>query len=85
MHRIPSPAGVTGSYEKYGSGPPLVLVRGGFSDHKTNWEFVKPLFEKQFTVYAIARRWTSCAWVGAICSESSEALQAAKPIHNVYG
>jgi pimeloyl-ACP methyl ester carboxylesterase len=33
-----------------------VLVHGGFSDHKTNWEFVKPLFEKQFTVYAMARR-----------------------------
>ena len=31
------------------SGPPLVLVHGGFSDHETNWEFVKPLFEKQFT------------------------------------
>jgi len=34
----------------------LVLVHGAFSDHNTNWEFVKPLFEKQFTVYAIARR-----------------------------
>jgi pimeloyl-ACP methyl ester carboxylesterase len=56
MQRIPSPAGATVSYDKYGSGPPLVLVHGAFSDHKTNWEFVKPLFEKQFTVYAIARR-----------------------------
>jgi pimeloyl-ACP methyl ester carboxylesterase len=56
MQRIPSPAGVTVSYDKYGSGPPLVLVHGSFSDHKTNWEFVKPLFEQQFTVYAIARR-----------------------------
>jgi pimeloyl-ACP methyl ester carboxylesterase len=34
----------------------LVLVHGAFSDHKTNWEFVKPFFEKQFIVYAIARR-----------------------------
>jgi pimeloyl-ACP methyl ester carboxylesterase len=33
-----------------------VLVHGGFSDHKTNWQFVKPLFEKHFTAYAIARR-----------------------------
>ena len=56
MQRIPSPAGVTVSYEKYGSGPPLILVHGSFGDHKANWEFVKPLFEKQFTVYAIARR-----------------------------
>jgi pimeloyl-ACP methyl ester carboxylesterase len=47
---------VTVSYDKYGSGPPLVLVHGSFSDHKTNWTFVKPLFEQQFTVYAIARR-----------------------------
>lgn len=47
---------VTVSYDKYGSGPPLVLVHGGFSDHKTNWALVKPLFEQQFTVYAIARR-----------------------------
>ncbi len=29
---------------------------GAFSDHRTNWEFVKPLFERQFTVCAIARR-----------------------------
>lgn len=56
MQRIPSPAGATISYEKYGIGPPLVLVHGSFSDHKTNWEFVKPLFEREFTVYAIARR-----------------------------
>ena len=56
MQRITSPGGVTVSYERYGSGPPLVLVHGAFSDHKTNWEFVKPLFEKQFTTYAIARR-----------------------------
>jgi pimeloyl-ACP methyl ester carboxylesterase len=56
MQRIPSPAGATVSYETYGSGPPLVLVHGAFSDHQTNWAFVKPLFEEQFTVYAIARR-----------------------------
>jgi pimeloyl-ACP methyl ester carboxylesterase len=56
MQRLISPDGVTVSYEKYGSGPPLVLVHGTFSDHQTNWQFVKPLFEKQFTVYAISRR-----------------------------
>jgi pimeloyl-ACP methyl ester carboxylesterase len=44
------------SYDKSGSGPPLILVHGSFSDHKSNWAFVKPLFEQQFTVYAIARR-----------------------------
>jgi pimeloyl-ACP methyl ester carboxylesterase len=34
----------------------LVLVHGSFSDHHTNWEYVKPQFEKQFAVYAVARR-----------------------------
>jgi pimeloyl-ACP methyl ester carboxylesterase len=56
MQHLRSPAGTTVSYDKYGSGPPLVLVHGSFSDHETNWEFVKPLFEPQFTVYAVARR-----------------------------
>jgi pimeloyl-ACP methyl ester carboxylesterase len=56
MQRINTPDGTIVSYDKYGSGPPLVLVHGGFSDHMTNWEFVKPRLEKQFTVYAIARR-----------------------------
>jgi hypothetical protein len=46
MHRITSTAGAIVSYDKYGSGPPLVLVHRSFNDHKTNWEFVKPLFEK---------------------------------------
>jgi pimeloyl-ACP methyl ester carboxylesterase len=56
MDRIESERGVTISFEKQGSGPPLVLVHGGFSDHSSNWEFVLPLFARQFTVYAIARR-----------------------------
>src|SRR5436190_23701161 len=55
MHTINSDHGVTISYDKHGSGPPLVLVHGAFSDHKTNWEFVLP-FSRRFTVYAIARR-----------------------------
>jgi len=56
MHRINSSHGVTISYDEHGSGPPLVLVHGGFSDHWTNWEFVLPFFSQEFTVYAIARR-----------------------------
>jgi pimeloyl-ACP methyl ester carboxylesterase len=56
MQRLTSPAGTTVSYDRYGSGPPLVLVHGSFSDHRTNCAFVKPLFERLFTVHAIARR-----------------------------
>ena len=56
MHHVASVGGATVSYEMYGEGPALVLVHGAFSDHRTNWEFVKPLLEKHVTVYAVARR-----------------------------
>lgn len=56
MQRIVTAAGATVSFDRYGAGLPLVLVHGGFSDHRTNWEFVKPLLEQRFTVYAVARR-----------------------------
>ena len=56
MHRVRSPAGVTISYDRYGSGPGLLLVHGAFSDHATNWEFVRPALEKRYTVYSVARR-----------------------------
>jgi pimeloyl-ACP methyl ester carboxylesterase len=56
MERIRSDTGVTISYGKYGIGPPLVLVHGAFSDHDTNWEFVKPILQERFTVLPIARR-----------------------------
>lgn len=49
MQHITSTEHHTISYDKYGNGPPLVLVHGGFSDHQTNWEFVKPLFENHVT------------------------------------
>lgn len=56
MHHLQSPAGVTVSYDRYGSGPPLLLVHGGFSDHATNWEFVKEQLGQRYTVHAVARR-----------------------------
>jgi pimeloyl-ACP methyl ester carboxylesterase len=56
MDRLRTDKGTTISYERHGSGPALVLVHGGFSDHRTNWEFVLPMLEQRFTVYAIARR-----------------------------
>jgi pimeloyl-ACP methyl ester carboxylesterase len=56
MERVTTPDGTTVSYDPYGEGPPLVLVHGGFSDHRTNWERVKPQLQERFTVYAVARR-----------------------------
>lgn len=56
MERLIAAGGTIISYDKYGSGPPLVLVHGGFSDHHTNWQFIAPKLQEQFTVYAIARR-----------------------------
>jgi pimeloyl-ACP methyl ester carboxylesterase len=44
------------SYDLYGSGPPLILIHGALTDHKTNWPAVKDLFGQRFTVYAVARR-----------------------------
>jgi pimeloyl-ACP methyl ester carboxylesterase len=56
MRTLTGSMGHTISYTVDGSGPPLVLVHGAFSDHETNWTFVAPQFREQFTVYAIARR-----------------------------
>ena len=56
MHRFQTPTGVTVSYDRYGSGPPLLLVHGGFSDHASNWEFVKEQLGQRYTVHAVARR-----------------------------
>jgi pimeloyl-ACP methyl ester carboxylesterase len=56
MNTITTGAGVTVSHTKAGTGPPLVLVHGGFSDHLSNWELVTGELEKHYTVYAIARR-----------------------------
>jgi len=56
VQRITTPAGVTVSWDRWGSGPALVLVHGAFSDHDSNWELVKPLLENRFTVHAVARR-----------------------------
>ena len=56
MERTISASGQQISYEKSGTGPPLLLGHGSFGDHWTNWQFVKPLFESRFTLYAMARR-----------------------------
>ena len=51
MERLTSPSGPIVSYDKSGAGPTLVLVHGGFSDHDTNWEFVKPILSERFTIF----------------------------------
>jgi pimeloyl-ACP methyl ester carboxylesterase len=56
MHQVKSTDGTTVSYDKYGSGPPLVLVHGSFSDYLTNWQECKDMLAERFTVYAMARR-----------------------------
>jgi pimeloyl-ACP methyl ester carboxylesterase len=56
MRELTTPRGIRVAYSKSGSGPPLVLVHGGFSDHHSNWEFVEPILRDRFTLYAMARR-----------------------------
>lgn len=56
MSQFTTPRGIRVSYQKSGSGPPLVLVHGGFSNHRTNWELVEPILRTRFTLYAMARR-----------------------------
>lgn len=56
MQNFLCPSGSNLSYEISGIGPPLVLVHGSFSDHRTNWALVRPLLSERFTVYLIARR-----------------------------
>jgi len=56
MSHLATPRGIRVSYRKSGSGPPLVLVHGSFSDHHTNWELVEPILRSRFTLYAMARR-----------------------------
>ncbi|RZT92569.1 alpha/beta fold hydrolase [Rivibacter subsaxonicus] len=56
MRHVTSTNGTRVTFEVYGSGPPLLLVHGSFSDQRSNWEFVAPLLSRQFMVHAVARR-----------------------------
>jgi pimeloyl-ACP methyl ester carboxylesterase len=55
MDRILSRDGTPITFQKSGSGPPLVLVHGTLSSHGT-WTPVLPMLEKHFTVYGVDRR-----------------------------
>ncbi len=54
--RLCTRSGITLSYDKFGRGPPLVLVHGSFTDHRSNWQFVADALAQNFTIYALARR-----------------------------
>ena len=51
-----TPAGLSLEYDRFGTGPPLVLVHGSFFNQRTNWQLVAPQLAEHFTVYALARR-----------------------------
>jgi pimeloyl-ACP methyl ester carboxylesterase len=55
METVTSADGTLITYERGGSGPPLVLVHGTTADH-TRWDPLRSAFEEHFTVYAIDRR-----------------------------
>jgi pimeloyl-ACP methyl ester carboxylesterase len=55
METIASADGTAIAYDRTGSGPPLLRVHGGTSDH-TSWHHLLPPFEEHFTVYLIDRR-----------------------------
>lgn len=52
---ITSRDGMWIAYERWGEGPVLVLVHGGFGD-RSLWVRVLPLLAERFTVYAMDRR-----------------------------
>ena len=83
-----TPGGVRMSYESWGEGPPLVLVHGAFSDHRTNWMYAKPFLARHFTAYAIARRGrgrTEATQGHAVSDEIADALALVRhigePVH----
>ena len=43
-------------FEVFGSGPPLVLVHGAFTDRVSNWITVREALAERFTVHAVDRR-----------------------------
>jgi pimeloyl-ACP methyl ester carboxylesterase len=83
MRTIRTSTGTTVSYSVAGSGPPLVLVHGGFSDHETNWTFVAPLLQQRFSVYAIARRGRGATDATDDHTLENEAQDVADVVHSI--
>ncbi len=77
MHHVYSRSGVRVSFDSRGSGPPLVLLHGSFSDHRSNWEFVIDDLALHFSVIAVARRGrgeTDATEGHALVDEADDAL-----------
>ena len=78
-----APSGTRVGYERYGEGPPLVLIHGAFSDHQTNWSYVKPLLAPHFTMHAMARRGRGATEATVGHSLNEEAQDAAALIRRI--
>lgn len=55
MEYVTSADGVQIAYQRSGTGPPLILVHGGLSDH-SRWDPLTEHIRDHFTVYAVDRR-----------------------------
>jgi pimeloyl-ACP methyl ester carboxylesterase len=52
---VVAPDGIRIAYQRFGDGPPLVLVHGSLDDHRL-WMQLSPVLGERFTVYALDRR-----------------------------
>jgi pimeloyl-ACP methyl ester carboxylesterase len=55
MRSVTSPDGTSIAYDRFGAGPPLVLVHGSICDH-TYWHAVRDPLARRFDVIAVERR-----------------------------
>lgn len=82
-YTLAAPSGTRIGCETCGEGPPLVLIHGAFSDHRTNWDHVRPLLEGHFTVHAMARRGRGATDATAGHALEDEAEDAAALIRQI--
>lgn len=83
MESVKTPEGIVISFERSGSGPPLVMLHGSLNNHQTAWMMVKPLLEAQFTMYAVDRRGrgeTTATEGHTIADEANDALAVIESI-----
>lgn len=56
MTQVTGRNGITVGLDRFGSGPPLVLVHGVFTNRVSNWITIRDALASQFTVCAMDRR-----------------------------